>query len=299
VDERELEYKFNAAMEYEREGKYLHAIQIYSFLLTAPSYKRDAAVQLHKIYESLNNVEHASKVIKSYLDDVPGDFDVRKYYALFLIKHLLYEEAVDQLSYLSPGDIPEVKFLSGINRFFMKEYEAATVDLSDFLTENNSSEYLYDAYFYLAKAHLELNNLEKALEAAREADKIFSRSEELQLLLTKIYLLKGLNFHAFDSISKGLRINNESHQMNELAGRILFDIGEFDKAENHLNKIVSQSDQQDEILTLLGHIYLKKTEFKKAEAMFSRALEINPTNCLALEKIKVCSENLDRQNISQ
>lgn len=297
MDERELEYKFNQAMEFEREEKYLHAIQLYTFLLTAPSYKRDASVQLHRIYEKINNIDQASKAINNYLNDVPEDFEVRKYYALFLMKHSLYEEGAQQLSLLSTTDIPEVKFLLGINHFFRKEYEESTNDLTGYLSGNTSSEYLHDAYFYLSKSYLELNNIEKALEAAREADKYHSGSEEMQLLLTKIYLMKGLNLHAFDSVSKGLRINNESHQMNELAGRILIEIGEFDKAENHLNKIVGQSEQQDEILTLLGQIYLNKSEFKKAEQMFSKALNLNPRNTLALEKIKICTENLDKQNI--
>ncbi len=298
MDERELEYKFNLAMEYEKQEKYLHAIQLYTHLLSAPSYKRDAAVQLHRIYEKFNNIEQASKAIMNYLNDVPDDFEVRKYYALFLMKHSLYEEGAEQLSFLSPNDIPEIKFLTGLNYFFRKAYKSAEADLSDFLTENSSSEYLHDAYFYLAKSHLELNNIEKALEAAREADKIFSNSEELQLLLAKIYLLKGLNLHAFDSVTKGLRINNNSRPMNELAGRILIEIGEFDKAENHLNKIVGEPDQQDEILTLLGLIYLKKSEYKKAEELFSKALDLNPFNWHALEKIKICTDNLNKQSIS-
>jgi len=298
MDERELEYKFNLAMEYEKEEKYLHAIQLYTYLLNAPSYKRDSAVQLHRIYEKINNIEQASKAVKNYLNDVPDDFEVRKYYALFLMKHSFYEEGAEQLSMLSAAEIPEIKFLTGLNGFFRKDYNTAAVDLTDFLSVNGSSDYLHDAYFYLSKSHLELNNIEKALEAAREADKIFSNSEELQLLLAKIYLLKGLNLHAFDSVSKGLRINNESRQMNELAGRILIEIGEFDKAENHLNKIVGESDQQDEILTLLGLIHLKKAEYKKAEELFSKALTLNPFNRHALEKIKVCTENLNKQNIS-
>lgn len=287
------------AMDYEREGKYLHAIQIYSFLLTTPSFKRDAAMQLHRIYEKSNNTEQASKVIKTYLDEVPEDFEVRKYYALFLMKQSLYPDAAAQLACLSETDIPEIKFLTGINSLFNKENETAVSDLTDFVSENKSSDYLHDAYFYLAKAHLEMKDVEKALEAAKESDKIFSNSEELQLLLTKIYLLKGLNLHAFDSVSKGLRINSESQYMNELAGRILIEIGEYDKAENHLNKIVGEVDQKDEILTLLGQIYLEKREYKKAEELFLKALDLNPLNPLALDKIKICNENINKLNISQ
>ena len=175
MDDRELEYKFNKAVELEREGKLLHAVQIYSSLLNTESHKRDASMQLHKIYETQNNIEHSSRVLEDYLNEFTDDFELRKYYALFLIKHSLYEEAVDQLSSLSSEEVPEVKFLSGLTRFFMKEYEAAVINLTDFLNENHSSEYLYDAYLYLAKTHLELNNIERALDAAKGADKIFSK----------------------------------------------------------------------------------------------------------------------------
>jgi tetratricopeptide (TPR) repeat protein len=299
MDERELEFKFNKAVEYEREGKLLHAIQLYSSLLSAETYRRDASMQLHKIYEGMGHIEQASQMLGDYLSDFPDDFELKKYYSLFLIKHNLYEDAVEQLSSISVTDIPEAKFLSGITRFFMKEYEAAEINLTDFLSENKSSEYSYDAFLYLAKTHLELNNAEKALEAARGAEKIFSNNEELQFLLSKIYLLKGMNFHALESVSKGLRINKESHQMIELAGRISFELGEYDKAENHLSKIIASADQSDEIYTLLGLIYLKKLEYIKAEEMFSKALELNAENKLAIENRKICAENLNKQNIMQ
>lgn len=299
MDERELEFKFNKAMDYEKEGKTLHAIQIYSSLLTSPLYVRDASMQLHKLYEGMRNIPYASKILLNYLDEHSEDFELRKYYSLFLIKHELYEEAVQQLAQLTPDEIPEVKFFAGLTRFFMNEFEAAVVNLTDFLSENHTSEYIYDAYIYLAKTELELNNVDKALEAAKGADKIFSNNEELQLLLTKIYLIKGMNFHAFESVSKGLRINKESKQMNELAGRISFDLGEYEKAENHLCKIVEEAEQSDEIYTLLGLIYVKKRDFTRADEMFAKALEINPDNRAALENRQVCLERLDKQNINQ
>jgi len=298
MDERELEFKFNKALDFEKEGKPLHAIQIYSTLLNVPSFKRDSSMQLHKIYDSMNNIPHASRILINYLNDSPDDFELRKYYALFLIKHSLYEDAVDQLSHISSEEVPEVSFLSGLARFFMNNFEEASINFNGFLDVSDSSEYVYDAYIYLAKCELELGNIDKALDAAKGADKIFSNNEELQLLLTKIYLLKGMNFHAFDSISKGLRLNAESHQMNELAGRISFDLGEYDKAETHLNKILSEAEQSDEIYTLLGVIYLKKNDFNKADEMFSRALEINPENSAALKHREICSESLNKQNIS-
>jgi tetratricopeptide (TPR) repeat protein len=297
MDEREQEFKFNKAMEYEKEGKLLHAIQIYSSLIDTESFRRDSSMQLHKIYEGMERIEHASRILAEYLAEFPDDHELKKYYSLFLIKHSLYEDAIDQLSSLSAAEIPEVKFLSGLTRFFMKEFEESAINLTDFINENKASEYSYDAYLYLAKAQLELNNIEKALEAARGADKIFSNNEELQLLLAKIYLLKGMNFHAFESVSKGLRINKESHQMNELAGRISFELGEYDKAENHLSKLIAAADQSDEVYTLLGLIYLKKLEYGKAEEMFSRALELNANNELALKNKKICTENIDKQNI--
>lgn len=297
MDERELEFKFNKALELEKEGKLLHAIQIYSALLKTDEYKRDSSMQLHRIYENMKNIGHASLILRNYLNEFPDDFELRKYFALFLIKHMLYEDAVEQLSQIATEEIPEVKFLSGLARFFMNEFEEAGINFTDFLNENDSSEYIYDAYLYLAKTHLEMNNIDGALEAAKGADKIFSNNEELQLLLTKIYLLKGMNFHAFDAVSKGLRLNNESHQMNELAGRISFELGEYDKAENHLNKIKDEAGQSDEIFTLLGVIYLKKNDYLKADEMFSKALEINQENQAALKNKAVCAEYLNKQSI--
>ncbi len=299
MDERELDFKFNKAMDLEKEGKTLHAIQIYSSLLNSPEYVRDASMQLHKIYEGMGNIPYASKILLGFLDENSADFELRKYYSLFLIKHGLYEEAVHQLAQITPDEVPEVKFFAGLARFFMNEFETAVVNLSDFLSENHTSEYIYDAYIYLAKTELELNNPDKALEAAKGADKIFSNNEELQLLLTKIYLIKGMNFHAFESVSKGLRINKESKQMNELAGRISFDLGEYDKAENHLTKIADEAELSDDIFTLLGLIYFKKRDYLKANEMFAKALEINPGNGTALENRQLCSERLDKQNISQ
>ncbi len=299
MDERELEFKFNKAVELEQEGKYLHAIQLYSSLLNTEHYRRDSVMQLHKIYEKMGNIPYSSTTLKRHLESFPDDFEMRKYYSLFLIKHALYEDAVDQLSHLGTDEIPEVKFLTGLARFYMKDYEPAVINFTDFIAGNNPSDYVYDAYLYSAKANLELERIDKAMEAARGAEKIFANNEELQLLLTKIYLLKGLNLHAFESVSKGLRLNNESRQMNELAGRISFELGEYEKAENHLKKILSEPEQNDEIYTLLGLIYMKKGEYASAVEMLERAIELNPGNIHAAENKKICFEQLDNKNISQ
>src|SRR4030042_725938 len=111
----ELEYKLKTALDYEKEGKLLHAVQVLKPLLKENQIRRTACIRISGIYEQLNNFRAAANVLEEYLNEKPEDDNVRKFFGHFLIRHSYYEEALDVLSSLPVELHNEIYFLLGFN----------------------------------------------------------------------------------------------------------------------------------------------------------------------------------------
>ena len=68
------DYQLQKAIEFEESGNYLHAIQIYQSLLDDQIYGRNSTLRLVGIYEKLNKIEPAVKVLDKYLSNSPVIF---------------------------------------------------------------------------------------------------------------------------------------------------------------------------------------------------------------------------------
>lgn len=288
---QQIEYQIQIAENFEKDGKHLHAIQIYHNLLKHKKFKRTAVIRLAGIYKKLSKIDKAIQLFEDYLFD-ELDIEMRKYFAHYLIECKMYENALDVLEYISKESNPETNFLSGLANYRLHNYEISKINFSEFVKKNKRSELLPEAYLLLSKSYRHLNEYDKALENAKLSEMIWSKNFELYLNLAKIYFYKQMYLHAFESISKAIKISNSDNNLYKWAGKILYYMGEYGKAEEYLKKFINENDseQQPEIFALLGGTCLKNKKYKEAQIYFEMCLKIDPSNEMAIKGKKDCAK---------
>ena len=284
----EAEFKLKKAIEFEEAGQLLHALQFYLPLLSNAKMKRTASMRIAGIYERLNNINSAVSIIQDYIDNNDEDIHVLRFYCHLLLRNELYDQALDVLSSLSAEDHPEVLFLSGLANFSISEYEIAKINFETFANENQGSDLLPDSYLYLSKINIRQNNLDKALTYAKKSQELLNQNYDVHLTLAIIYYLKEMYLHSYDSIQKAKRLNQDDPKLAEWTGKILFKLGEFEKAEQLLRNFISKTNSSSEVYSLLGLTCLKANKYDDAEEFFNMALKLNPKNEIAIEGLKKC-----------
>ena len=279
-----VEYKIQIAESFEREGKLLHALQIYYILLKNKHHKKTAVIKLADIFQKFGKIEKAIILFEDYLFE-NLDIEMQKYFAHYLIKNEKYEKALEVLEYISKESNPEIYFLNGLANYKLHDYEISKINFNEFIRKNKRSDLLPEAYLFLSKSYRHLKNYDLALENAKLSELIWNRNFELYLNLAKIYFHKEMYLHAFEAISKAIKINSSEFRLYKWAGKILYFMGEFEKAEDYLKTFINESDavQDSEIYSLLGGTCLKNKKYNEARDYFELSLQLDPENESALK----------------
>jgi Tfp pilus assembly protein PilF len=135
-----------------------------------------------------------------------------------------------------------------------------------------------------------MNNFDGALNAAKEAEKIITRSYEVYFVLAEIYFYKEMFLHAHESIQKAIRLNKNEIFLKEWYAKILYELGEYEKAEKVLAGILPDVNPNSDNYNLLGKIMLQLERLEEAEKYFNKSLQINPEDKIALAGINRCSK---------
>lgn len=287
-----VDYKIQIAESFEREGKLLHALQIYYILLKNKNHKKTAVIKLADIFQKFGKIEKAILLFEDYLFE-NLDIEMQKYFAHYLIKNEKYEKSLEVLEYISKESNPEIYFFNGLANYKLHDYEISKINFTEFIRKNKKSDLLPEAYLFLSKSYRHLNNYDLALENAKLSELIWNRNFELYLNLAKIYFHKEMYLHAFEAIGKAIKINNREFRLYKWAGKILYFMGEFEKAEDYLKTFINESDavQDSEIYALLGGTCLKNKKYKEAHDYFELSLKIDPANEFSLKGKLECGKS--------
>ncbi len=280
-----IKYKLQTADDFFREGKYLHAIQIYRTLLDDHPDLIGAYLGLAGCYIEIQNPDAAINVIDSCLVLHPDDQDVRLYYIPFLLKHSKWEKIIEILSYISPQDEPQVLFYLGYANYMLEDYEIAKLNFLGFISLQKDVTLLNETYLYLVKIEMRLGNFKSALSYSRKAEKVYSNYWELNYLNAKIYSEIGMETHAKTSIEKALKLNPEEPLLLELAGSIYFKLSDYTNAEKYFSKYIDLIDSaSSDVYTKLAEACLKIDKLEKASAYLEAAIKLDPSNRKAIDK---------------
>jgi len=279
--------KVEKAQRFAAEGKTLHAIQLYTKILEEFPEAFDAYYALAALYESLENIEAAQNILSDLLEEHADNKDLRLYFGHFLFGQGKWNETIETLSFFSPNEIPLASFFIGYSHYMLTEYELARISFENFVKSGKDTEFLQDAFIYLAKTHINLSNFDMALLYAKQAEVFYSNYHELHLLYAIIYFYLKMNAHAVKSIEKAMQLNKSDLAVVEWAGKIYLMNSDYKKAEKYLRKYADEAEEvSPEIYSHLGITCLHNNKLEEAGNFFSLALKADPKNKSALEAVK-------------
>jgi tetratricopeptide (TPR) repeat protein len=292
-NEIRVNYKIKQAADLESRGLLLHAVQIYVSLVNESPEEIEPYLKLADLYDRLKNNEASMKVLDNALQKFHSDDNLRISYGQFLIRYSLWEKAIEVLSLADPVTKPIVSFFIGYCYFMSKDYEYAQINFLNFISYGEGTELIQEAYIYLAKIEIQLQNFQAALKYAKKASALYSNYWELNLIYAKIYYKLGMLTHAVSAIEKAARLNPKESVIYEWAGNIYFKLEDYSKAEKqYLKFIESIEDASSETYAKLAETYLRLQRLEEAIAYFDIAVKLNPSNKLAMKGKETASQIL-------
>jgi len=281
--DRRLHHKLSTAKEYEEEGKFLHAIQIYHSLISEYPDHIEAYVNLADLYQLNGKKNSAEKVLKQILAEQPDNSEIKLYLSQFFMQNKEWVKALDLLSGISSKD-PFVSYLNGYCQFKLCNYEKARLFFLSFITSDEEPELVYEAYYLLVKTEYELNQFENSLKYAKKAEVMYNNHWELYLIIAKNYFCLGMFTHACDSISKAIKLKNEESVLYEWAGKINMKLDNFVKARIYFQKHIELKEKTTSgDYTFLAEACMKSGKLNEALDFYDTAIKMDPKNFSALK----------------
>ncbi|MBZ0200632.1 MAG: tetratricopeptide repeat protein, partial [Ignavibacteriaceae bacterium] len=179
------------------------------------------------------------------------------------------------------------------------DYEIAKINFLTFVSSKHKSDLIHEAYLYLVKIEVALENYDIALDFAKRAEPVYFDYWEFNYLLAKIYYKLGMVGHAIKPIEKSIQQNKKQAELFELAGKIYLKAGDFIKAEKKYLKFIEiSSDTSPEIYVELAQVCLKANKANDALKYFEMAIELDPENRYALQGKKNAKLILNKNAVS-
>ena len=307
------------------EGQYQISLNYLQNILKSTPKHFEANLISGKIFLIQNKIQQALAVEATLIDISPDNIDTLLYRANFAILRKSDNEAyqfAEEILSISPYH-PEATAIKAKKYFNEKKYDLAINILNKSLSDNENDinlnylkitvlskmgmhekvESLYlslldnkpneeSIYHNLAKFYLLQNNKDQALEVlTRLANNTnISISDKLNsVALLNQYNLSGIAIRYLLNLQK---IDSKNPLLTLALANQYSIIGEFEKAENEYQKIITQNtnDNSYEILSVVHSTYINYAKIKitqnetaTAKELVNKALELSPTSLPALE----------------
>lgn len=285
----QIEYKLKKASDFENEGKLLHALQIYYDIIAIERTCTQAYVRLSDLYERLRKPEKAIDLLKNYLEMVGEDTEIRLLLGQMQLKHSLWNEAAETLMMFPHEDQPVSLFFLGFANFMLGDYELAKFNMNAFIEKGPETNLLHEALLISIKCDLGLRLFDDALESLAKAEQKIKDSWEIMKLYGTVYVEKGMYLHAVSYLEKAIKLNPSESSLYELAGKAYLNLADYQNAEKNFLKAISGPEANSETYTYLGLACLNIKKIQDATNYFEMALNLDPSNEVALDGKKKCS----------
>lgn len=291
IEQQQYRHKILKAENLASEGKYLHAIQVFSSLIEEHPEEKESYYKLVAVYEKTDNIDAAHKLLLKLLEENPEDEELRIYLSHFLLRNEKWDETLETLEFLTPEDQPSVAFFNGFAYFKLGNYQLAERSLKKFIKLDKKSEFIPDAYVFLTKTCVHLEKYESALKYIKIAETFFASDPEIQLLFAVVYSHLDMNQHALERINKTLKFKRKPVEVYKWAGIIFYKNKEFDKATNYFNKYLKTSDSDSaEIYFFLGEIAKQEGDLARADEFLEISTKL--INQFLLTDVEQISNNI-------
>ena len=179
-----------------------------------------------------------------------------------------------------PEDVQSVKNL-GYLRFEARDLAAAE-GLFQRAVESGPGE--YEAAFFLGVVRRRIGEGDAALEAFETIPPDHTHFAEARTQIAAIYERRGLYDRALAEVERASKLD-PSRDLDLYAATLRGKAGDFDGAVSHIERLLVEQPDDDELLFNLGVVYGEAKRTEEAIAWMNRALERNPENASALNYI--------------
>jgi tetratricopeptide (TPR) repeat protein len=280
-------HKFEAARHFEDEGKTLHAMQLYLRLTEEYPLEPDAPIALSMLYDTSGKQDQAKSVLQNALAANPDNIVLRLYAGHYYFKLEEWNETIDILSRFIPEKEPIALFFTAYAYFMIDNLKLAKHYFLLYVQLKEPHDYLRDAFVYLAKIYIHLEEYETALDYTKKAEAIFGGHFEVHFLYAIIYYHLEMFTHAFAEIDKAHKYDRANLQVIEWMGKISLKLADYKKAEKNLRKYVENVDKVEaDTYVELGTACMYNKKVKDAEQFFQIALKAEAKHAGALAGLK-------------
>ena len=276
-------HRFDRASRFEKEGKHLHALQVYRQLLEEFPEEDFAIAALANLYEKLDKPELGLLLVQERLTADPDNLPLRLFAGHYFFRQQAWDATIEFLAAFSPREEPLIAFFVGYSYYMLKDYQLAKHFFLVFMDSNQESEFLQDAFVYLAKACVHLEQFNDALEYVNKASEFYSGYYELHLLYAIIYYYLEMDYNALQSIEKTLRLNKTDPSVFDWGGRIALKCGEPKKSIKYFEKYQDAGGVLNaDFYSNYGMALLHSKDIDSAKKHFELALKFEPEHKMAI-----------------
>ncbi|NUN10745.1 MAG: tetratricopeptide repeat protein [Ignavibacteriaceae bacterium] len=288
ADKYRIKTKLKSAGSFDKQGKFLHAFQIYNTLIHEYPDSEDVMIQYALHLEGIEKYQEAERILLDFISRNPDSVAVRLFCGQLMLRYDNWEGCVDVLSVITLAEEPVAAFFTGYAQYKLQEYGLADIGFRNFLDHIKEHELIPDAYFYLAKVHLNLDDPAKAIGYLDLCAEYYSSNYEVHLLYAILHHRNKMYAHALSSIDKALKLNAGDDLVIEWAAEIYYLNGNYSKSRTYYKKMFDfKENLNPEIFARLGDSCFQTKKYREAADYFTQALALDPENKLAAERMSL------------
>ena len=195
-----------------------------------------------RLYEDLNKPEEAFSALKSAYKKAPGNLEIIRTYADYLITRKDYIDAISLMEQL-------------------------------YATSSRSADRLH-ALYNLSFAYFQLQDWDKAEQQLEKLRQIEPNHEEGINLLGNVFRQRGENEKAISLYKKAIQLNPENSTIRFTLSKMYLDLGLLNETESELKQILdsSMSTAKDkyQVFAMMGEIYRIRKSYSTALSYFEK-----------------------------
>lgn len=279
ADKYRIKTKIKSAKAFEKQGKFLHAYQIFNSLMQEYPDSEEVVIESALHLEGINRYEEAKDLLLDFIAQNEDSTAVRLFCAQLMLRFDDWEKCADILSVIKISEEPLAAFFTGYAHYMLKEYALADIAFRNFIDNISEHELIPDAYFYLAKIHLNMDDNEAALKFLDKCADYYNGNYEVHLLYAILHHRNKMYAHALSAISAALKLKPKDELVIEWAAEIYYMNENYARARTFYKKMLDFKE------VLSGDIFIRLAEscyhqkkYREAADYFTQAMALGIQN---------------------